>query len=101
MSEVARGLLALVGGGLAGVFFFGGLWWTLRVGADPRRSALIWPVSLVCRVALVVGAFWLLAGNHWGRLLLCLVGFVVARSIVVRRVTGQPGTRPRKAGTCA
>lgn len=77
-------LLALVAGALLGALFFGGLWWTVRrslVSAHP----MLWVLgSMLLRMVFTLGGFYLVAGDAWQRLLACLVGFVLARFVVIR-----------------
>jgi F1F0 ATPase subunit 2 len=82
-------VLAAIAGVLLGGFFFGGLWWTIRMGLSSKRPALWFLGSLLVRTSVVLGGFYFVAGNHWDRLLACLVGFVVAR-LVVTRLTRPP-----------
>jgi F1F0 ATPase subunit 2 len=73
-------LLALLTGGVLGLVFFGGLWWTVRQAAAFRHPALAVLVSLLLRMALTLGGFLLVAGDKWQRWLLCLLGFIAARA---------------------
>jgi F1F0 ATPase subunit 2 len=92
--------LALVGvcGAALGAFFFGGLWWTVRRGVSSRHPALWFLGSTLVRTSAILLGFYLASAGHWERLLLCLLGFVVARPIVtwVSRWPG-PGRSPRDA----
>ena len=74
---------ALAGIGL-GVFFFGGLWWTVKRCAFSRRPGVMIFVSLIVRMGMILVGFRVVAGDHWQRLLACLLGFVLARFLVVR-----------------
>jgi F1F0 ATPase subunit 2 len=75
------GWVALAGAAL-GVFFFGGLWWSVQRGLRSPRPALWFAASLLLRISVTLAGFYGLAGSHWQRWLLCLFGFVVARLIV-------------------
>lgn len=85
--------LTLALAGLAGLVLsalsFGGLWWTVRLGIVSRRPALLFLGSLLLRTAVVVTGFYFVGDGDWQRLLACLVGFVVARSIIMR-LAGPP-----------
>ena len=84
MNETLSLALALVTGVLLGAVFFGGLWWTVRKVVLSKRSTLWFFVSLLMRTSIVVAGFYFIAHGDWVRLLLCLLGFVVARPIVMR-----------------
>ncbi len=78
---------AFVTGGLLGVMFFGGLWWTVHKGALSERPALWFLGSLLLRVGVTLAGSYLIAGDRWERLMVCLLGFVLARVFIVRRLT--------------
>ncbi len=82
--------LALLAGALLGVSFFGGLWWSIQKGVVSDRPALWFLGSLLLRTGLILAGFYLAAQGHWSRLVACLLGFLVARVIVVRRLTHAP-----------
>jgi hypothetical protein len=46
-------------------------------------------------MSLTLAGFYLVSGGHWERLLLCLLGFVMARLLVTRlaRPSGENQTR--------
>jgi len=81
-------LLNLAPDGVAGLalgaLFFGGLWWTVRKGIASEHPAAWFLGSLVVRSAIVLAGFYFVAGDHWHRLLACLLGFTLARFIVTR-----------------
>ena len=69
---------------LLGAIFFGGLWWTVRKGVSSNRSALWFLGSLLLRTGIVVAGLHVVSDGDWRRLLACLVGFAVARLVVIR-----------------
>ena len=83
MNETLSLALALVTGVLLGAVFFGGLWWTVRKVVLSKRSTLWFFVSLLMRTSIILAGFYLIAQGHWERLLMCFLGFVVARPIVM------------------
>lgn len=92
MNEPLRMALVLIAGTLLGALFFGGLWWTVRKGLSAKQPALWFGTSLLLRSAIVTAGFYFVAGPDWQRLLICLVGFFVARLIVTRWVAKRiPG----------
>jgi F1F0 ATPase subunit 2 len=89
MNEWLTLALAGMAGLLLGAIFFGGLWWTVRLGVACRRPALLFLGSLLLRTVVVVAGFYFVGDAHWQRLLACLFGFVIAR-IIVTRLAGPP-----------
>lgn len=84
MNEAFRLTVALATGFLLGAMFFGGLWWTVQKGVSSNRPALWFAGSLLVRTSIALAGFYLIARGHWQRLIVCLVGFFVARLIVAR-----------------
>ncbi len=76
---------AATAGVLLGLFFFGGLWWTIRKGLTSKLPALWFLGSIVVRTAVVGAGFYFVSGGAWERILACLLGFIVARFVIVRR----------------
>jgi len=92
MSETLTLVLAWVAGILLGAMFFGGLWWTVQKGVSSSRAALWFCGSLLLRTSIALAGFYFVALGHWERLLVCLLGFVMARLLVARltRATEKP-----------
>ena len=88
MSDWLTLALATLAGLLLGAMFFGGLWWTVRKGLCSTRPALWFLGSLLLRMVIAVGGFYLVSGGQWQRLLACLLGFVIAR-LLVTALTGE------------
>lgn len=81
--------LAPIAGMLLGVVYFGGLWWTVRKALVSPKPAQWFVVSLLLRLGLTLPGFYLVAGADWKRLLACLLGFIIARVIVIRLTGGS------------
>src|ERR1700689_3075200 len=81
VESLALALALLAGAGL-GVIFFGGLWGTIRRGVSSERPALWFFSSLLLRMSITLAGFYFVSGGRWERLLLCLLGFVMARFVV-------------------
>ncbi len=90
MNDLLGLALALSSGAFLGVFFFGGLWWTVHKGVTSERPALWFLGSLLLRTGIILAGFYFVAQGHWSRLAMCLVGFLIARLIVVRRLSRVP-----------
>jgi F1F0 ATPase subunit 2 len=84
-------LAALLAGGMLGGVFFGGLWWTVQRASVSVAPARWFLGSLVVRTVFVLAGFYVVGAGQVARLGLCLLGFVLARAIVLR------ATRPPAA----
>lgn len=79
---------SLVAGSVIGLGFFGGLWWTVRRGLASRRPAAWFLGSRALRSLCTVAGFSVVSGGDGLKLSLCLLGFLVARTIVIRQCEG-------------
>jgi F1F0 ATPase subunit 2 len=89
MNNVLFLALALMAGLLLGAIFFGGLWWTVRKGISSKSPALWFLGSMVLRMGIVLGGFYFIGRGDWQRIIVCLLGFIIAR-IIVMRLTRTP-----------
>ena len=81
--------------GLAlGLFYFGGLWFTVRRVADSTRPGILMFCSFVGRLLLTLCGFYLVMDERWERLMACLCGFLVTR-IMLTRIVRQSETASR------
>jgi len=94
MSDIPALALALLVGAVLGAFFFGGLWWTVQKGVRSERPALWFLGSLLVRTSLILAGFYFVSQGHWSSLVMCLLGFLIARVIVVKRLTQRPVEEP-------
>jgi F1F0 ATPase subunit 2 len=79
MTDLLSLLWACMAGIALGTVFYGGLWWTVRESMTSVRPALWVLISLLVRMGLVLTGFYFVAGTHWERLVVCLLGFLAAR----------------------
>ncbi len=84
--------LAAFAGAALGVFFFFGLYATVRRGLASTNPAAWFLASLLARTAVVLAGFYVAAQGHWTRLAACTLGFVVARMFVVKYVARMEAT---------
>jgi F1F0 ATPase subunit 2 len=92
MNDTLGLMLGLLVGVVLGAMFFGGLWWTVQRGVSSNRPVLWFFGSMLLRTSIALAGFYLVARVHWERLLICLLGFLIARLIVTRftRVREKP-----------
>ena len=76
--------MTLIAGFVTGVFFFGGLWFTVQKGMTARVPALWFIRSFMIRVAVTLVAFYYAGEGILLRLLFCLAGFLIARIVVIK-----------------
>jgi len=88
MNDIFILLLSAAGGGFLGVFYFAGLGWTLRKSINSRWAALWFSFSFPLRSGVCLFGIYWIGANDFVRILVCLVGFIVARTIVMK-LTGD------------
>ena len=93
MSETLTWVLAWMAGGALGSIFYGGLWWTIRKGVSSTKPARWFLGSLLLRTSIALTGFYFVAGGHWERMMLCLLGFFMAR-VAMTWLTGPPVEYP-------
>jgi F1F0 ATPase subunit 2 len=75
-------IVALAIGAVLGAFYFGGLWMTVRRVGTPQPASLLF-VSFLVRMGVVLLGFYFVMDGRWERLVACMVGFVLARSVLI------------------
>lgn len=98
MSEWRQVLLTLLVGIVLGTAYFGGLWLTVRRLPTARHPALLSLGSFFIRTLVTMLGFYLVMGSQWERLLLCLGGFLLARTVLMHR-WGPAPARPESLET--
>ena len=83
-NDVFIWILVVLAGMLLGIFFFGGLWWTIQKGLASKYAGLWFFGSLVVRTGVLLTGFILISNGHWERMIFCLIGFIMARFVVLR-----------------
>ena len=97
MDEIMGVILALMTGEILGAVYFASLWWTVQKGVSLKRPAPLFVGSLLVRTSIVLAGFYFIGRGGWQRMLLCLLGFVIARHVVMRltRTAATPGSLER------
>ena len=90
MISVPYLLVAFFVGMGAGLLYFGGLWWTVRRLPTARQPALLTLGSFFVRTGLSLAAFYFASGGQWQRILVSLLGFIIVRVFLVRRIRSAP-----------
>ena len=97
MTELLPLALAFVAGLLLSAFYFGGLWWTVRRGVLSKQPALWFSGSMLLRTSIALVGFYFAGRGHWERLVVCLLGFVMARVFVTWLTRSAAEIRTRSA----
>ncbi len=97
MHELLFLAAASAAGLLLGAIFFGGLWLTVLKGVAARRPALWFLCSLLLRMSVALGGFYVVSGGRWERLLACLLGFILARLAVTQLTKSSREDQARSA----
>lgn len=80
--------LSILFGGLLGLGYFGGLWWTVRRVRNVEGSTALLLGSFLVRSVFALGGFYLILrwmDGHWEMVALSLLGFLGVRLVLVRR----------------
>ncbi len=93
--ETLNMILALIAGVAIGIFFFGGLWITVRNAVNAKTPALWFFGSFILRVCIAMVGFYIISLGNWQHLLVALLGFVIAR-FMVTHFTKSVETNQRK-----
>ena len=83
MNETWKMILAFMAGLLLGALFFWGLWFTVKKTIPSTKPALLVLGSFFARMAIVLIGFYFIGAGNWQRLLIALLGFIIARFIVI------------------
>ena len=92
--EIAMMGVALFCGLPLGVFYFGGLWWTIGRAVVSNSPAVWFLGSLLLRTIVVMAAFFWVSQGDWRRTLSCLFGFLMART-AIQRLRSRPKGTPK------
>lgn len=84
MSDILYMILAFIAGITLGLFFFGGLWYTVKKVITEKIPAIWFLISFFLRISVVLIGFYYIAPGGWQRLIICLVGFIIARVVVTQ-----------------
>ena len=79
----------LLAGAALGVFFYAGLWVTVRALLTTRYPTLLTLGSFWIRTLAVLASFLFLMKGRWQYALTCVVGFTVARVAVSKSLRVQ------------
>jgi F1F0 ATPase subunit 2 len=79
--------LCLAWGTVLGIFYFGGLWLTLRHLPYSGQPALLTLGSFVGRSVVCLFGFYIVASNGWEGLVSSLAGFILTKLALTHRLS--------------
>lgn len=83
MNEILNTALVLIAGIALGIIFFGGLWFTVKKMVHSIKPSFLLLSSFFLRVGITLVGFYFVGAGSLQELLICLVGFIAARFIVL------------------
>ncbi|MCB1918666.1 MAG: ATP synthase subunit I [Candidatus Competibacteraceae bacterium] len=88
MTEFLNGLLAALGGTVLGLFYFAGLWFTLRRLPGHPHPALWIAGSFILRLTVSLSGFYVILGSDRSltRLGIALLAFLAVRVVLTQRL---------------
>ena len=84
MNEFIFLVWAFILGLLLGTIFFGGLRITVKKAVTSKMPALWFIGSFFLRAGIILIGFYYISQGNLQRLLICVLGFIVARYIIIR-----------------
>lgn len=98
MNNLVEAAGTFVWGACLALFFFGGLWLTLRRLTTAGGSVLLLLGSFVVRTAVTLTGLYLVMGGRWERLLACFAGFLAMRTVMLARAEPLQPVAPAQEG---
>jgi F1F0 ATPase subunit 2 len=96
-SSLTELLLAVLAGAGLGVFYFGGLWWTLRRMQTAAHPGLLLTVSYAVRVGVMAGGLFLVSRGRWEQAAAAVAGMLLCRPLVSRMALRRDAAPPAAA----
>lgn len=78
--------LSLVAGLALGLFYFGGLWYTVRMMTRVQHPLRLFLLSFAVRTVIVLGVIYWLGAGMWQRMVVALAGMIIVRFVLTRRL---------------
>ncbi len=86
MNEGLSLIVPFLAGLALGAIFFSSLWWSVKKVVSSTHP-IFWFVSLLLlRMSVTLAGFYWATSGQWKRLVACLAGFILARTIIMHFV---------------
>ncbi|ERM82257.1 hypothetical protein P872_18920 [Rhodonellum psychrophilum GCM71 = DSM 17998] len=83
MDEIINFAWGFIGGWVLGIFFFGGLWWTVNKAIAAKKPGFWFIGSFLVRTSITVFGFYYLSQGSWQTVLFGILGFLIARHLIL------------------
>ena len=93
VEAIGRGVVFIIWGACLGLFYFGGLWMTLKTALGRRRPQYRMVGSWMVRLAVVLAGFWLVLRMNLPLFFCTLAGFFIVRVVLIRVLGPENGGR--------
>lgn len=94
MNEIVKVMIFFFAGAGIGIFYFGGLWWTLRRLSRSRNPHWLTLGSFLLRSGFcLAGLFWIAREGRWELMVSSLLGIIGARWAMVRLLSPERETK--------
>ena len=84
-------------GVILGIIFFGGLYWTIQRLAEAKHPALLMTLSLLLRMAILLGVLFYVAKGGYQGILFALLGMILVRVVMTFKIK-KPNEKTKKGG---
>ena len=85
-ADIVIYFVAPVWGIILSIFYFGGLYQTLKMAAGSKKTKYILLTSFIIRTILVLAGFWLILKYGLNSFIISFMAFVVTRFVITRRL---------------
>jgi F1F0 ATPase subunit 2 len=86
MNNIFHLFIPLLGGFSLGIFYFGSLWITVRQLPSTQMPIRLFIGSYLGRMGIALLGFYMIMNGHWERSLIGLLGFLLARTVLVNHL---------------
>lgn len=86
MNESIMLILSLASGIIFGLFYFGGLWLTLKSLPNSKQPALLSLSSFLGRSAICLYGFYLVSSSGLEAMAFSLAGFILSKFVLIHRL---------------
>lgn len=89
MGEILNYTWGFGSGWLLGIFFFGGLWWTVNKAIAAKKPGFWFIGSFLFRTSITVFGFYYLSQESWQAVIFGILGFLIGRYLILHSTKPQ------------